>query len=267
MRYHSLRHRSMRQLRQAEGWHAVACVDILSSQYYCNAMVQSTSPIERAARHRVTKPATKKEQREASVEGLLAAALSLFVTRGYRHTSVEQIADAAGLTKGAVYFYFRNKEALLLALLDRVESVVVDDMIQGVSAAGPDADAKMVAFVHGQARLGVDGAGHVLLLILMSLEFAGSDDAIDRRTQDIYRRMYRIIEGIIGQGREAGRFRSDLPLAEQAAIVMAGHDGTFLEWYRRKADFSGEALVRALRTATLGGLRPDTDTQEDATSD
>ena len=215
----------------------------------------------------IDRPLTKKEQREASVEGLLAAALSLFVTRGYRPTSVEQIADTAGLTKGAVYFYFRNKEALLLALLDRVESVVVDDMIKGVSAAGPDADAKMVAFVHGQARLGVEGADHVLMLILMSLEFAGSDDAIDRRTQGIYRRMYRVVEGVIKHGRDAGQFRSDVPLAEQAAIVMAGHDGTFLEWYRRKADFSGEALVRALRTATLGGLRPDIYSQEDATSD
>lgn len=229
-------------------------------------MAQSPA-IERPEATLARKPATKKEQREASVEGLLAAALNLFVTQGYRHTSVEQIAEAAGLTKGAVYFYFRNKEALLLVLLDRVESVVVDDMIRGVSAAGPDADAKMVAFVHGQARLGVDSAEHVLLLILMSLEFAGSEDAIDRRTQGIYRRMYRSIEGIVGQGRDAGQFRSDVPLAEQAAIVIAGHDGTFLEWYRRKAEFSGEALVRALRTATLGGLRPDTDMQEEATRD
>ena len=54
-------------------------------------------------------PLTKKEQRRASVENLLSAALKLFITQGYHATSVEQIAHAAGLTKGAVYFYFKNE--------------------------------------------------------------------------------------------------------------------------------------------------------------
>jgi len=213
-----------------------------------------------------TRPSTKREQREASVEKLLGAALNLFVLQGYRHTTVEQIADASGLTKGAVYFYFRNKEALLLALFERVEAVVVDGMVEAVSTAGPDADAKMVAFVHGQARLGVDRREHVLLLILMSLEFAGQGGAIGDRTQAIYRRMYRVVEDIIRLGRKTRSFRSDVPVSEQAAIVMAGHDGTFLEWYRRQADFNGAALVRALRTATLGGLKPPSKDEQEASS-
>jgi hypothetical protein len=40
---------------------------------------------------------------------------------------------------------------------------------------------------------------------------------------------------------------------------MAGHDGTFLEWYRRGAEFDGEELVRALRTSMLAGLMIDTE--------
>lgn len=200
------------------------------------------------------KPTTKKEQREASVDGLLQAALGLFVSQGYRHTTVDQIANAAGLTKGAVYFYFRNKEALLAQLLDRVEAVVVDGMVARVAEAGPTASDKMVAFVHGQAALGVDAWEQVLLLILMSLEFAGQDHPIEARTRAIYGRMYQAIEGIIRRGRRSGEFRTDVRAKEQAAIVMAGHDGTFLEWYRRQKDFKGAELVRALRVATLGGL-------------
>lgn len=200
------------------------------------------------------KPATKKEQREASVEGLLQAALGLFVSQGYRDTSVEQIAAAAGLTKGAVYFYFRNKEALLSRLLDRVEDVVVDGMIERVAATGPSATKQMVAFVHGQAALGVDAWEQVLLLILMSLEFAGQDHPIEARTRAIYARMYENVEAIIRRGRKSGEFRTDLRAKEQAAIVMAGHDGTFLEWYRRGQEFTGAELVRALRISTLGGL-------------
>ncbi len=200
------------------------------------------------------RPSTKREQREASIERLLGAALTRLVSQGFSHTTVEQIADDAGLTKGSVYFYFKGKDALLMALLGRVEQVVVDDMIARVSAAGPGAADKVVAFVHGQARLGVDRWEHVLLLILMSLEFARRGGPVEARTKAIYDRMHRTIEDILDLGKREGIFRDDLRTREQAAIVLAGHDGTFLEWYRRGADFDGEELVRALRTATLGGL-------------
>ena len=200
------------------------------------------------------RPATKKAQREASVEGLLMAARALFVSQGYRHTTVDEIAEAAHLTKGAVYFYFRNKEALLDALLDRVETIVVDGMTERVSEAGPGAAQRLVALMHGQARLGVTSPEDVLLLILMSLEFAGTAGPVEARIRSIYDRLYKAIESIIALGKRRGEFRTDLRTREQAAIVMALHDGTFLEWYRRRQALGGAELVRALRTTMLAGL-------------
>ena len=67
--------------------------------------------------------------------------------------------------------------------------------------------------------------------------------------------MYRAIEDVIEFGKRGGRFRTDVPTREQAAIVVAGHDGTFLEWHRRERDLDGFTLVRALRASTLGGLQ------------
>src|SRR5687767_11553124 len=96
---------------------------------------------------------TKRAQREASLESLLEAALALFVSQGYRHTSVEEIAEAAGLTKGAIYFYFRSKESLLIALLERAEQAVAAPAQRRIAAAGPTAADKLVAFMHGQAKL------------------------------------------------------------------------------------------------------------------
>jgi len=202
-------------------------------------------------------PLTKREQREASVENLLGAALSLFVRQGYKHTSVEAIADAVGLTKGSVFFYFGAKAKLLDRLLDRVEEIVVDAMEARVGAAGADPEARIVAFVHGQAMLGVERWEYVLLLILMSLEFRDAGDAIETRIARIYDRLYAAIEAIIEDGKKAGVFRADINSREQAAIVMAGHDGTFLQWHRRGRALDGEELVRALRTFTLAGLLPE----------
>jgi AcrR family transcriptional regulator len=49
---------------------------------------------------------------------ILDAALRVFSRRGYHGTSVDEIADASGTSKGGLYFHFPGKQALFLALLD-----------------------------------------------------------------------------------------------------------------------------------------------------
>lgn len=56
---------------------------------------------------------------EARPDEVLDAALALFATQGYAHTTVDQIARRAGLSKGAVYLYFPSKRALLEGLVRR----------------------------------------------------------------------------------------------------------------------------------------------------
>jgi AcrR family transcriptional regulator len=198
----------------------------------------------------------KKElQRQASVERLLDAALHLFVSQGYRSTNLEAIAGAAQLSKGAVYFYFGSKEAVLLALLGRVQAIVVDEALAAAKRAGPGAADQIVAFLHHQAKLGISHRDEVLLLILMSLEFGEREGKVRALTEGIYRKLYTFVEKLVRAGAGAGELRSDLSPRELASIIMANHDGTFLEWYRRSGSLKGPALVRALREVVLSGVK------------
>jgi AcrR family transcriptional regulator len=197
----------------------------------------------------------KKEQRLASTQRLLDSALHLFVSRGYRSTNLEQIAGDARLSKGAVYFYFGSKEAVLLELLKRVQAFVVDEALETARKAGPGASDQIVAFLHHQANLGVTHRDEVLLLILMSLEFGRTRGKVSKVTQTIYQRLYAFIEKVIRAGRASGELRTDLSPRELASIIMANHDGTFLEWYRRSGSLKGPALVRALREVVLSGVK------------
>jgi AcrR family transcriptional regulator len=56
---------------------------------------------------------------------LLMAARSLFLKKGFRGTTTEEIARKAGLTKGAIYFHFKNKEDILFELLKHMHAEVV----------------------------------------------------------------------------------------------------------------------------------------------
>ena len=196
----------------------------------------------------------KIEQRQASIVKLLNAALHLFVSKGYRSTNLEQIAGAADLSKGAVYFYFGSKEAVLIELLNRVQTAVFDKAIKAVEQSGPTVTDKLVAFLHNAAKLGITHRDEVLLLILMSLEFIERQGAVRDCIGRIYGRMHKLIERLIRAGQKSGEFRNDVPARELAAIVMANHDGTFLEWYRRSPALSGPEVVRALRSVLLTGV-------------
>jgi AcrR family transcriptional regulator len=56
-------------------------------------------------------------------ESILQAATRLFIERGFDGTSMYEIAQALGVTRTAIYYYYKNKEAILVALTDNITKV------------------------------------------------------------------------------------------------------------------------------------------------
>ena len=69
----------------------------------------------------------------------------------------------------------------------------------------------------------------MLLIILMSLEF--EDGPVARKTKALYRKFYDGLNEVIREGQRMGEFRTDVPSRELVSIIVANHDGTFLERY------------------------------------
>ena len=90
---------------------------------------------------------TRAEQREHTRVCLVEAATKVFSRRGYERASLDEVAEEAGFTKGAVYSNFKGKEDLFLATIDRhferrlesVKRVLAEDQDEGKAhAAGMD---------------------------------------------------------------------------------------------------------------------------------
>jgi AcrR family transcriptional regulator len=81
---------------------------------------------------------------EATRAALLEQATALFAERGYVGTSLEDVASASQVTRGAVYHHFASKQALFEAVLDRQEARVSAEVIAAASTADPW-DAAMLA--------------------------------------------------------------------------------------------------------------------------
>jgi AcrR family transcriptional regulator len=67
-------------------------------------------------------PLSRETRKQATREALVRAATKLFASRGFAETSIDQIAAAIGLTKGAVYAHFDNKDALVTAVLAQLDT-------------------------------------------------------------------------------------------------------------------------------------------------
>lgn len=83
---------------------------------------------------------THAERRATTRQSILDVARETFLERGYHGATLEQISEAAGFTKGAVYAHFESKADLLLALIEqRIEGRLQD--LAAISALGlPPAD-------------------------------------------------------------------------------------------------------------------------------
>jgi len=118
----------------------------------------------------------RSEHAEATRRAVLAAARSLFGRKGYAQASVDEIADAARVTKGAVYHHFAGKEALFRAVYSEVEAEAqartaaavdpkgspIDQIVTGVSAyldVALDEEIQRITLVDGPVVLGLEPEG------------------------------------------------------------------------------------------------------------
>jgi len=204
---------------------------------------------------RPLKRRTKQEQRDESIERILNAALQLFITKGFNATRTEEIGALAGLTKGAVYFYFGEKTAVLLALLERVHAKVFEPLSRRLERRRGTPFNRVRDFLRQQAKLARDDPGMLLLPIMVSIEFAGADNEPGRRVRWGYRHTGRLLAAVIEEGQSDGVFRRDLKPAQQASLILALNDGAMLEWWRSEPRSTGRDLVDSLYTVLMSGIQ------------
>lgn len=77
----------------------------------------------------------QEERRAATLAAIVTAAEGLFGERGYDATTIDDIAAAAGMAKGAIYHHFRSKQDVFEAVFERMSS----QLVQAVAADVPPA--------------------------------------------------------------------------------------------------------------------------------
>ena len=196
---------------------------------------------------------SNEERRERSIQQVLSAALRLFVSNGYENATIDTIAAEAGLTKGAVYFYFKGKAALLHALLDDAEQLYADIFAQ-LKSSGESPIKQLEMFVDWCAETGAENQELLVLPILISLQAMGKDAEVAAHLKRMYDRYHDEMARITRDGQGRGLFDNRVAVRERAAVLVALTDGMLLEWYRFSGALDGRALAESAKAQILSGL-------------
>ncbi|HSK95933.1 MAG TPA: helix-turn-helix domain-containing protein [Euzebyales bacterium] len=186
------------------------------------------------------------ERRAQTTRQLLDAAAEVFTQRGFHAATIDDIAEAAGYTKGAVYANFAGKEALFLALLDRH----LDDQVAQVdrilaTATGADLRAELRDAAAEQLATG----GSFGLLTLEFWLYAARDAAARDALAARYLRMRDRLAVAIAE-RDGVRDATDaLSPHELAALILALDAGLYLQHL-----IDPDAITPQLRAGALAAL-------------
>ena len=196
---------------------------------------------------------TNAAHRESSVSAVLGAAQYLFVTQGYAATTTTEIASLVGLSKGTVYFYFEDKEAVLHALIDRVRETVLVPTLEILGAATDSPIRRIERFMEFSLQTATKEPAMMLLPIVVTIEFPFGTRP-ERRVQSGYRLISASLARTVAEGQAAGVLRADVSPDELASTVIAANDGVMLECLRQELRVNAERFARATTLVVLTGL-------------
>lgn len=153
---------------------------------------------------------------------ILRSARAVFIERGYVDARVQDVAKRAGLSKGAVYFYFSSKRDLFMALVQEEHENTYSFLDVAESDDRP-ASVKLVDL--GQKYLNYfAGLKSPPRFFLMMCEQGIRDDEIREECQAVHQRFVDAATRILAQGMSEGAFRKGDPIAV-AQMLKAMIDG------------------------------------------
>jgi AcrR family transcriptional regulator len=196
---------------------------------------------------RPTRPRNVDPNASTRIE-ILKSAAKAFRKLGYHGATVEQIAAALHMKKGNLYYYFKNKEAILFAChqysLDRLMQLLDD-----VEHSGLSADEKLrrlvVAFVH---TILDELHGTALFLDLEALSPAHLKAVIVRRDQ-----FDRGVRKLVEEGMSAGTFAVGDP--KLLAFALFGAVNWIPRWYNPEGPASSQTIADLFADFFIAGLR------------
>lgn len=161
---------------------------------------------------------TRQRRKEARPQELLAAALTLFVEKGFAATRAEEVAALAGVSKGTLYLYYPSKDELFKAVVrENLSSRIAEAAALAAQHEGTVAD--LLCHVMGEwwRQVGLDRAGGISKI--MMAEARNFPELARFYVDEVVLPTHHLLGGLIERGIKSGEFRQ-VPVAEAVQVLV-----------------------------------------------
>lgn len=196
---------------------------------------------------------TTLEKGRLTRERIVKIAVESFRKNGFHNTSLSQILDEAGLTKGGFYFHFKSKEELGDAVIDYMKDFWVHNVLERV-AEEKGALKKIERMFDIMIQTHEDGIFHgCALLGVLTSEMMEVEERFSERLRKIYADWKASIVGILEQGKREGLFKKDVNSDSLALLIIGSLEGVTLMAHLDPGHIDLSRLLRNLRSLLLEG--------------
>lgn len=182
-------------------------------------------------------------------DAVRTAAVDLFAKNGFANTSVQQIVDAAGVTKGAMYHYFRSKDELLFGIYEHLLTLQ-GEHLAAIVATGDTTEQKLRAACIDVIETSIEflDEGTVFFRSAHMLP-AEKQLEVKHRRREYNDQFVSLVEA----GQREGVYRTDIPRAVLVANFFS--DLHYLpQWYSADGPEDGSLIAAQLTDLFLAGI-------------
>ena len=186
-------------------------------------------------------------QHQAKRDAVLHVAAQMFNERGFHATSLDDIADRLNVTKPTLYYYVKNKDAILLACVKKGLDMTLEG-IDASRAAGGNAIDQLRACMRTYAEVVTQPFGMCLIRVGDEEVPEPSRTELRRLKSEIDHAFRRLVE----QGVQEGVLAPCDP--KMAAFVIAGGLSWIGRWYQPQGAYSADQIIEQCTQLLLQGV-------------
>ena len=192
----------------------------------------------------------KKKNSKNTKGKIVSAAWQLFYEQGYDNTTVEEIVDASGTSRGSFYHYFGGKAALLSSL-----SYLFDEKYDELAESmNPDlSPIEKLNLMNQELFLMIDNTVSVdLLSQLFATQLITNGE---RHMMSPNRTYYKLLRQVISEGKQNGTFREEFSVNDIAKAYAMFERGLMYDWCLSGGEYSLVQYAREMMPLFLDGFR------------
>jgi AcrR family transcriptional regulator len=194
---------------------------------------------------------TSERDRDETRARILARAYTVFAEQGFRGSSIDAVARAAGLTRQGVLHHFPSKQALLLALLDER-----DRELNTMPDPGKESATSLLQSARENVSAILAQRELVALAHMLSAEAAGEGHPAHEWLTRRYERLRTALAGAFAESFERGELAPGADPAVLASVVLGATEGLEAQWLAQPDAVDVEQGITLLHSMIFAYLRP-----------